>query len=79
VLDLLAGSHEAHEAVNVETDGQEHLCLALGCSSVFRVCAGMDDAVHIEVQAVKLQPKRVWARRVKGHFVAIDDLCLSSL
>ena len=63
----LAGAHHRHEAVDVKADVGKHLVLGLGGRDVFRVHARVDDAVHIEVQVVKLDAVGVGLRQVHRH------------
>ena len=60
----------------MDDDLVTHLCSRL--FTVFRMAARVDDAVHIEVQVVHLNTRRVGARRVDTHRLAIDHTRLLS-
>jgi hypothetical protein len=53
--DALARASERKDAIHVREDGSHHGWLVCGWSTVLRVAAGVDDAVHVKVEVVKLQ------------------------
>lgn len=68
-----AGPHNGEDAVNVVEDGTEDVVVALGRRQALGVKAGMDDAVHVEVEVVEFVAVRVRAGCIqKGRFV-FDD------
>mmetsp|Transcript_5938 Transcript_5938/g.21724 ORF Transcript_5938/g.21724 Transcript_5938/m.21724 type:complete len:235 (+) Transcript_5938:3934-4638(+) len=73
-VEQLARPHHAEEPVDVREDVLEHLRHRGGRRPILRVEAGVDDAIHVQVQVVPLPAVGVGLREVRRHLHAIDHL-----
>lgn len=74
-VEKLAGPDDREDAVDVVEDGEENVVVAIGRGQAVGVKAGVDDAVHVEVEVVEFDAVWVRSGRVgNGGFVFDDGL-----
>ena len=64
------------ESVNALEDGDHHLVLVLGSRLVLRMCARMNDSVHVQVQIVELHLVGIGFRTVHRGTNTVNGLML---
>ena len=75
-VEQLARPHDGEQAVDALEDGDHHLVLVPGRGFVLGVRARVDDAVHVEIQIVKLDSIWILLSRVHGSSDTVHLLWL---
>jgi hypothetical protein len=70
----VAVREEISNSVKRAQGSTTYLVLGGGCRPVFRVAAGMDDTVHVEVQAIELNAVGVGLVQRQRNGLSIDGL-----
>lgn len=65
------GPHNSEQPVNALENSHHHLILILWWRLIFRMCARVNDTVHVKVQVVKLHPVGVGEGRICVYQLAI--------
>lgn len=71
-IEELTGPYYTKETIDAVKDGDHHFIFIFGGRFVFRMCARVDYAIHVEVEVVEFHPVGVWFWGVGWYSDAID-------
>jgi hypothetical protein len=72
-VEKLAGPDDGEDAVDVVEYGEEDVFVALGRGQALGVKAGVDDAIHVEVEVIEFDAVWVLSGRVQKVGFVFDD------